>query len=57
MSIIKSKEEAIRYLTEFINEMEHTLQEDGKLNKGYAPQVYWKNSFTLSQIVEWLKEN
>ena len=57
MSIIKSKEESIRYLAEFINEMEKTLQEDGKLNKGYAPQVYWKHSFTLSQIVEWLKEN
>lgn len=57
MSIIKNKDEAIKYLTEFINEMEHTLIEEKKLNKGYVPQVYWKNAFTLSQIVEWLKEN
>lgn len=52
-----SKELAIEYLTRFINEMEITLTDKNKKNRNYAPQVFWKNKYTLEQIVEWLKEN
>lgn len=52
-----NKELAIRYLTSFINEMERTLTDKIKKNRNYAPQVFWKNKYTLEQIRDWLKEN
>ena len=51
-----NKKEAIQYLDLFIKEMEHTLLDKNKNNRNYAPQVFWKNKYTLELIVEWLKE-
>ena len=54
--VVMTKEQAIRYLDLFIKEMEHTLLDKDKRNRNYAPQVFWKNKYTLEQIVELLKE-
>ena len=48
---------AISYLTQFINEMEQTLTDKIKINRAYAPQVFWKNKYTLEEIRDWLKES
>lgn len=39
----------------FICEMEHTLTDKIKANRNYAPQVFWKNKYTLECIVDELK--
>jgi hypothetical protein len=52
-----NKKLAIQFLTQFINEMERTLTDKIKKNRDYAPQVFWKNKYTLEQIVKWLEEN
>lgn len=52
-----NRELAISYLTRFINEMEYTLKDKDKRNRAYAPEVFWKNKYTLEQIRDWLKEN
>lgn len=52
-----NKELAIKYLTWFINEMERTLNDKNKKNRNYAPQVFWKNKYTLEKIRDWLNES
>lgn len=37
-------------LMTFIQEMEYTLTDKNKRNRAYAPQVFWKNKFTLEII-------
>lgn len=48
------RQEAAYQLNEFIKEMEHTLTDEIKVNRNYAPQVFWKNKYILEQILEWL---
>lgn len=43
-----SKEE----LERFINEMDYTLKDKIKANRKYAPQVFYKNKYTLENIVK-----
>ena len=40
-----------RMLHTFICEMENTLKDKNKRNRAYAPQVFWKNKYTL-EIIE-----
>lgn len=39
----------------FICEMENTLKDKNKRNRAYAPQVFWKNKYTLEIIETTLK--
>ena len=39
----------------FICEMENTLNDKNKRNRAYAPQVFWKNKYTLELIETELK--
>lgn len=40
----------------FICEMENTLKDKNKRNRAYAPQVFWKNKYTLEIIETKLKD-
>lgn len=49
------KDYAIVALQKFVKEMNDTLEDKDKRNRAYAPQVFFKNKYTLEQIIEWLK--
>lgn len=51
-----NRQEAAYRLNQFIKEMEYTLTDEIKVNRKYAPQVFWKNKYTLEKILEWLNE-
>lgn len=40
----------------FINEMDYTLKDKIKQNREYAPQVFYKNKYTLENIVKDLEK-
>ena len=44
-----------KILHTFICEMENTLNDKNKRNRAYAPQVFWKNKYTLELIETELK--
>ena len=50
-----NRKEAAYHLNDFIKEMEYTLTDKNKNNRNYAPQVFWKNKYTLEKILEWLE--
>lgn len=51
-----NRELAIWHLNDFIKEMECTLASKNKKDRAYAPEVFWKNKYTLEEILEWLKD-